>query len=179
VTQAGRRLPRSVSSAQVADRQRVADPVGGPDDEHAVTDPRGVRIGEGRCHRARRDGLHPQQSDISARGGREDPGQRTLSIPELDGDLGGRVDQMGGREDLAVGRDQDARTDAGHGWSLSLLRGHVHLQRADHDDRPMDLREQLGDRLRARCTRDHAPEDKHQDEASQVGPAAQHCPGWA
>lgn len=72
---------------------------------------------------------------------------------------------MRGGEDLAVPRDQDARTDAENGWRLSFFGGHVHLERPDHDDRAMDTPEELGDRLCTRC-RDHAPEDKHHgDEA--------------
>src|SRR5215467_7287656 len=116
--------------------ERVAEPVGRAHDEHGIAHANGIRIGELGHGGIRGDGRYLDDGDVGPRLGGDDPRLVRFLSEELDHDLVHRVDDVGGRGDLTVGRDQDAGADlpeADHAGRLDLL-----ATRSDHDHGRID-----------------------------------------
>ena len=94
--------------ADVANRERVAEPIGRADDEDLIANLGLARVAEDRWLNTVRHALELEKRDVSTGLRCNDVRSDDLTSQELNLDLVRDLDDMGRRHDLAVGRDEDA-----------------------------------------------------------------------
>src|SRR6266704_1239508 len=99
--------------ADPARAHRVAEPVGRSDDEDLIADPHRVRVGQESRLDAFRNRRELEQREVGGGLRADHARENRHTAEELDVDLVHRMDDVSGRHDLTVGRDEYAGPDLG------------------------------------------------------------------